>query len=69
MNETGSSEVLIGLKTGKSLMSLYGTIWRERGSGLSSQYLQFFLAVRLNCSGFPEEIQNRMVPSWPFLLS
>jgi hypothetical protein len=33
--QTGSSETLIGWKSGKTTyMSLYGTDWRERGYGL-----------------------------------
>ncbi len=31
--QTGSSEILIGWKSEKTLMSLYGTEWRERGYG------------------------------------
>jgi hypothetical protein len=34
--QTGSSETLIGWKSGKPLMSLYGTEWRERGYGPST---------------------------------
>jgi hypothetical protein len=32
--KTGFSETLIGWKSGKPLMSLYGTEWIERGYGL-----------------------------------
>jgi hypothetical protein len=33
--QTGSSETVIGWKTGKkTLLSLYGTEWKERGYGL-----------------------------------
>jgi hypothetical protein len=34
--QTGSSETLIGWKSGKPLLSLYGTKWRERGCGPST---------------------------------
>jgi hypothetical protein len=32
--QNGSSETLIGWKSGKPLISLYVTEWRERGYGL-----------------------------------
>jgi hypothetical protein len=32
--QTGSSETLIGWKSGKPVMSLNGTEWRDRGYGL-----------------------------------
>ncbi len=33
--QTSSSETLIGWKSGKTILSLYVTGWRERGYGLS----------------------------------
>ncbi len=39
--QTGSSETLIGWKTGKPLLSLYGAEWRERGYGLGKQTAWF----------------------------
>ncbi len=33
--QTGSSETLIGYKSEKPVISLYGTEWRERGFRLS----------------------------------
>ncbi len=44
--KAGSSETLIGWKSGKPLMSLYGTEWRERGYRVSRDFLQCGTAVR-----------------------
>jgi hypothetical protein len=44
--QTGSSETLIGWNLEKSLMTLYGTEWRERGYGLRADFSVVMECIR-----------------------
>jgi hypothetical protein len=59
--QTGSSETLIGWKSGKPLMALYGIKWRERGYGLRNM-----LGIRIlpgdvwHCTMYNAMVQYRL---------